>query len=49
MVLVIEDLEGASVERAGALVAREGYIRNGQQTLVLNQTPVSGPGVRPAS
>lgn len=30
-------------------VQYEGYIRNGQQTLVLNQTPVSGPGVRPAS
>ena len=25
----------------------EGYVRDGQQTLVLNQTPVSGPGVRP--
>jgi hypothetical protein len=23
----------------------EGYVRDGQQTLVLNQTPVSGPGV----
>jgi hypothetical protein len=30
-------------------VQYEGYIRNGQQTLVLNQTPVSGPGVQPAS
>ncbi len=30
-------------------VQYEGYIRNGQQTLVLDQTPVSGPGVRPAS
>jgi len=25
----------------------EGYVRDGQQTLVLNQAPVSGPGVRP--
>jgi len=25
----------------------EGYVEDGQQTLVLNQTPVSGPGVRP--
>ena len=25
----------------------EGYVRDGQQTLVVNQTPVSGPGVRP--
>ena len=25
----------------------EGYVRDGQQTLVLNQTLVSGPGVRP--
>jgi hypothetical protein len=25
----------------------EGYVRGGQQTLVMNQTPVSGPGVRP--
>jgi hypothetical protein len=25
----------------------EGYVRNGQQTLVLNQALVSGPGVRP--
>lgn len=25
----------------------EGYVRDSQQTLVLNQTPVSGPGVRP--
>jgi hypothetical protein len=24
-----------------------GYVRDGQQTLVMNQTPVSGPGVRP--
>jgi hypothetical protein len=24
-----------------------GYLRDGQQTLVMNQTPVSGPGVRP--
>jgi len=30
-------------------VQYEGYIRNGQQTLVLNQIPVSGPGVQPAS
>ena len=30
-------------------VQYEGYIRDGQQTLVLNQTPVSGPGVQPAS
>jgi hypothetical protein len=30
-------------------VQYEGFIRNGQQTLVLNQTPVSGPGVHPAS
>jgi hypothetical protein len=30
-------------------VQYEGYIRNGQQTLVLDQTPVSGPGVQPAS
>ena len=30
-------------------VRYEGYIRNGQQTLVLNQTPVSGPGIQPAS
>jgi hypothetical protein len=30
-------------------VQYEGYTRNGQQTVVLNQTPVSGPGVRPAS
>jgi hypothetical protein len=25
----------------------EGYVRNGQQTLVLNQAPVSAPGIRP--
>ena len=25
----------------------EGYVRDGRQTLVLNQTPVPGPGVRP--
>jgi hypothetical protein len=25
----------------------EGYVRDGQQTLVMNQAPVSGPGVRP--
>jgi hypothetical protein len=25
----------------------EGYVRDGHQALVLNQTPVSGPGVRP--
>jgi hypothetical protein len=25
----------------------EGYVRDGRQTLVLNQAPVSGPGVRP--
>jgi len=25
----------------------EGYVRNGQQTLILHQAPVSGPGVRP--
>lgn len=30
-------------------VQYEGYIRDGQQTLVLDQTPVSGPGVEPAS
>ena len=30
-------------------VQYEGYIRNGQQTLVLDQAPVSGPGVQPAS
>ena len=30
-------------------VQYEGYIRNGQQTLVLDQTTVSGPGVQPAS
>jgi hypothetical protein len=29
-------------------VQYEGYVRNGQQTLVLDQTPVSGPGVQPA-
>jgi hypothetical protein len=29
-------------------VQYEGYIRNGQQALVLNKTPVSGPGVQPA-
>ena len=29
-------------------VQYEGYVRNGEQTLVLNQTPVSGPGVQPA-
>ena len=28
-------------------VQYEGYVRDGQQMLVLNQTPVSGPGVRP--
>ena len=28
-------------------VQYEGYVRDGQQTLVLNQTLVSGPGVRP--
>jgi hypothetical protein len=28
-------------------VQYEGYVRDGQQTLVLNQAPVSGPGVRP--
>ena len=30
-------------------VQYEGYIRNGLQILVLNQTLVSGPGVQPAS
>jgi hypothetical protein len=28
-------------------VQYEGYVRNGQQTLILNQALVSGPGVRP--
>jgi hypothetical protein len=28
-------------------VQYEGYVRDSQQTLVLNQTPVSGPGARP--
>jgi hypothetical protein len=28
-------------------VQYEGYVRDGQQTLVVNQAPVSGPGVRP--
>ena len=30
-------------------VQYEGYVKNGKQTLVLNQTPVAGPGVRPAA
>jgi hypothetical protein len=39
-------LVNATMLNVGA-IAYEGYVRDGQQTLVLNQTLVSGPGVRP--
>jgi len=39
-------LVNASLLNAGT-IQYEGYVRNGQQTLVLHQAPVSGPGVRP--
>ena len=39
-------LVNASLLNAGT-IQYEGYIQNGQQTLVLHQAPVSGPGVRP--
>jgi hypothetical protein len=41
---------GPRTRNAGLLTAGtiqyEGYVRDGQQTLVLKQAPVSGPGVR---
>ena len=36
----------ASLLSAGT-IKYEGYVRDGRQTLVLNQAPVSGPGVQP--
>jgi hypothetical protein len=39
-------LVNATLLNAGT-IQYEGYIRDGRQTLVLNQTLVSGPGVRP--
>lgn len=39
-------LVNARLLNAGT-IQYEGYVRDGQQTLVLNQAPVSGPGVRP--
>jgi hypothetical protein len=39
-------LVNADLLNAGT-IQYEGYVRNGQQTLVLHQAPVSGPGVRP--
>ncbi|HLK79110.1 MAG TPA: CU044_5270 family protein [Streptosporangiaceae bacterium] len=39
-------LVNASLLNAGT-IQYEGYVRNGEQTLVLHQAPVSGPGVRP--
>jgi hypothetical protein len=39
-------LVNASLLNAGT-IQYEGYVRDGQQTLVLNQALVSGPGVRP--
>ena len=39
-------LVNASLLNAGT-VQYDGYIRNGQQVLVLHQAPVSGPGARP--
>jgi hypothetical protein len=39
-------LVNASLLKTGE-IQYEGYVRNGQQTLVINQAPVSGPGVRP--
>ena len=39
-------LVNASLLNAGT-IQYEGYVRNGQQTLVLHQAPVSGPGARP--
>jgi len=39
-------LVNASVLNKGQ-IQYEGYVRNGQQTLVMNQALVSGPGVRP--
>jgi hypothetical protein len=39
-------LVNATLLKAGT-IQYEGYVRDGQQTLVLNQALVSGPGVRP--
>jgi hypothetical protein len=39
-------LVNARLLNAGT-IQYEGYVRDGQQTLVMNQAPVSGPGVRP--
>jgi hypothetical protein len=39
-------LVNAGLLNAGT-IQYEGYVRNGQQTLVLHQAPVSGPGARP--
>jgi hypothetical protein len=39
-------LVNARLLNAGT-IQYEGYVRDGQQTLILNQAPVSGPGVRP--
>ena len=39
-------LVNAHLLNAGT-IKYEGYVRDGQQTLVMNQAPVSGPGVRP--
>jgi hypothetical protein len=39
-------LVNASLLNAGE-IQYEGYVRNGQQTLVTGEAPVSGPGVRP--
>ena len=39
-------LVNAKLLSAGT-IQYEGYVRDGQQTLVLNQALVSGPGVRP--
>ena len=39
-------LVNAGLLNAGT-IQYDGYVRNGQQTLVLHQAPVSGPGARP--